>query len=432
MYKNGLFYGGITLLSLLTHISLLVVVFTRGNYDTIISPIILSSVILVSDVLYFFILKFLKQNTYTLDILLITLLNMSVIFQSCFGGVSFAAKHFIFSILALFCCHGGFRLAQNYRFIEKYKYVFYGICLVIIAAIVLFTGSRGIWIDLGFITLQPSEFLKVFYILVFATSIAQQQKKKKLFIVNIVYDNIILFALTGIIILLQWWCRDLGSLPTFAAVAGCGFLMRICYPKAKLSKKLIIGLSAVGLVIVIIALRFAPSYVQDRLHVDIWSDPTGNGWQQCKALIAIAEGGWFGKGPGQGTLHKVPAADTDIVFSSICEEWGMLMALLAVFMIILLLVTSLINMPRSYFHSTLTVGVCAAFIVQMSLNIFGSCNMIPFTGVTIPFISQGGSSMLTCGFMIGFLKAGQAMVYPVPQRPVQQPPIRQNINRRTV
>lgn len=427
MYKNGLSYGGITLLSLLTHISLLTVVFVNGSYETIMSPIILSAVILVSDLLYFFILRFLKQNTYALDILLITLLNMSVIFQSCFGGVGFSVKHFIFSVLALACCQAGFKLAENYQFIEKYKYIFYGICGVLIVSILLFTGSRGMWIDLGFITIQPSEFLKVFFILVFATSIAQQQKKKKVLFIKVVYDNMALLALTGVIMLLQWWCRDLGSLPTFAAIAACGFLMRICYPKAKLSKKFIIGLSAAGLVIVIIALKFAPSYVQDRLHVDIWSDPTGNGWQQCQALIAIAEGGWFGKGPGNGVLYKVPAADTDIVFSSICEEWGMLMALLTVFMIILLLVTALINSPRSYFHTTLTVGVCAAFIAQMALNIFGSCNMIPFTGVTIPFISQGGSSMLSCGFMIGFLKAGQAKVYPVPVRPAQQ-----NINRRTV
>ena len=225
MYKNGLSYGGITLLSLLTHISLLTVVFVKGDYETIISPIILSSAVLVSDILYFFILKFLKQNTYTLDILLITLLNMSVIFQSCFGGVGFALKHFIFSILALICCQVGFKLAQNYHFIEKYKYIFYGICGVLIVSILLFTGSRGMWIDLGFITIQPSEFLKVFFVLVFATSIAQQQKKKKVLFVRVVYDNMALLALTGIIMLLQWWCRDLGSLPTFAAVAGCGFLM---------------------------------------------------------------------------------------------------------------------------------------------------------------------------------------------------------------
>ena len=303
MYKNGLFYGGITMLSLLTHISLLAVVFAKGNYESILSPLVLSVAVLGLDIVYFCILKFLRQNTYTFDILLITLLNMSVIFQSCFGKVGFAVKHFVFVVAALVLCQAGFKLVQDYRMIEKRKYIFYGIIGVLIVSILLFTGSRGMWIDLGFITIQPSEFLKPFFALVFATSLAEQQKKKKLIGgIKVVYDNWILFGITGAIVLLQWWCRDLGSLPTFAAVAACGFIMRICYPKAKLSKKLLIGIGAAGLVVIVIALKFAPSYVQDRLHVDIWSDPTGNGWQQCQALIAIAEGGWFGKGPGFGRL----------------------------------------------------------------------------------------------------------------------------------
>lgn len=304
MYKNGLSYTIITLLSLLTHISMLTIVFIKGQYDSIMSPIILSAIILGSDILYFFILKFLKQNTYTFDILLITVLNMSVIFQSCFGKVGFAVKHFIFSVLALVFCQIGFKLAQNYKFIEKHKYIFYGIIGALVISILLFTGSRGMWIDLGFITIQPSEFIKPFFALVFATSLAAQQNKKKILGIRIVYDNWILLGITALIVLLQWWCRDLGSLPTFAAVAACGFIMRICYPKAKLSKKLLIGISAAGLVVVIIALKFAPSYVQDRLHVDIWSDPTGNGWQQCQALIAIAEGGWFGKVRIRSTLQS--------------------------------------------------------------------------------------------------------------------------------
>ena len=421
MYKNGLSYTGVTFLTLLSHISMLAIVFAKGNYDSILAPVILSAVIITSDLIYFFILKFLKQNTYTIDFLLIGILNMSVIFQSCFGKVSFATKHFIFAILALVCCQAGFKLTQNHRIIENRKYIFYGIIGVLILSILLFTGSRGMWIDLGFITVQPSEFIKPFFVLVCATSLKYQQNKHRVLGIRVVYDNWILIGVTGVIVLLQWWCRDLGSLPTFMAVAGCAFLFRICYPKAKLSKKLIIGLSVLGAAVIVIALKFAPGYVQERLNVDIWSNQNGTGWQQCQALIAMAEGGWFGKGPGNGSLYKVPAANTDIVFEAICEEWGLLVALLAVFMIILLLASSIINTPRSYFHTTLATGASAVFIAQMVLNIFGSCNMIPFTGVTIPFISQGGSSMMACGILAGFLKAGQATVFPVPVRP-QQPP----------
>ena len=287
-------------------------------------------------------------------------------------------------------------------------YILFGVLML---SILLFTGSRGIWIDLGFITLQPSEFLKPVFVLLCATSISAQQNKKKTLGFRIVRDNWYVYGCTVLIVLLQWWCRDLGSLPTFLAVAGCGLICRICYPRAKLSKKLIVGLCAGGAALAAIAVKLAPAYVLERLHVDIWKDPSGSGYQQCKALIAIAEGGWFGKGPGQGTLHKVAASDTDIVFSTICEEWGLLMALLAIFTILLILCTSLTNTPRSYYHACIVNGVVAVFVVQMTLNIFGSCNLIPFTGVTIPFISQGGSSMLTSGFLVGLLKATQSPLF---------------------
>lgn len=428
MLKNGLSYFGVMLFSLLSHISLLTIVFVKGNYDNIMSPIILSAAVLALDFVYYTALNFMKQNTYTFDILLITILNISVIFQSCFGKVGFAGKHFAFSIVALILCQISFKLVQDYRVIEKRKYIFYGIIGILIISILFFTGSRSMWIDLGFITIQPSEFIKPFFVLVFATSIIHLRNQHKILGVGIVYDNWVLVALTGVIVLLQWWCRDLGSLPTFAAVAGCGLLMRICYPKAKLSKKLIIAICIGAAAIILIALKFAPGYVQQRLNVDIWADPNGDGWQQCQALMAIAEGGWFGKGPGFGRLYKVPAADTDIIFSSISEEWGMIASLLAVFMILLLIITAIINTPRSYFHTTLSVGASAVFIVQMALNIFGSCNLIPFTGVTLPFISQGGSSMLACGILAGFLKTGQSMVYYVPTKPSPQSNIRrQNV-----
>ena len=74
----------------------------------------------------------------------------------------------------------------------------------------------------------------------------------------------------------------------------------------------------------------------------------------------------------------------------------------------------MINKPRSYYHTTMILGVAAVFVVQMGLNIFGSCNLIPFTGVTIPFISQGGTSMITCGLLAGMLKAGQSPTFRKP------------------
>ena len=406
--KGRLHYFLLTLLILMAHIGMLGVVFFKGNYDSYNAPIILSMYIVLFDIVYSIIISRRKQSVYTTDYIFMFILNMSVIFQSCFGKVGFSYKQAILSVLAIVCCEVGCKIAKNPNQLEKHKKLIYLVAIVIMLLIVFCTGSRSMWIDLGFITIQPSEFLKPVYVLLCATTITTQHKRKTIFKrIKFVPDNIVLAILTVSIVALQWWCRDLGSLPTFLAVALCGLLVRICYPETKISKREYIVLGVLALIGILCALKFAPSYVQERLHVDIWADPSGSGYQQCKALIGIAEGGWFGKGAGYGTLHNISAYDTDIVFSSICEEWGFFMGVMAVFSILILLSTTLINMPRSYYHGTLVVGTVAVFIAQMSLNIFGSCNLIPFTGVTIPFISMGGSSMLASGLLVGYIKASQ-------------------------
>ena len=412
MYHNGLRYGRIAALVLFTHIVMLLAVLFRGNYETIQDLAPLTIAVLGLDVVYIITLRFFyKQMTYTTDFLLLLILNISVIFQSCFGGIGFAAKHYITCIMALICCQIMFLLTRNHirlMAIKKYLYIVLG---VIMLAILLLTGSRSMWIQIGSLSLQPSEFMKPVFVLLCATSIMEQHEKTKVLFFYVSKEALFLTGSFLAIFVLQWWCRDLGSLPTFAAAYGCAVICRICYPKAKFSKTTLIFLCAVGVLVVIAAAKFAPGYVQDRLSVDIWNDMYGNGYQQCRALMAIAEGGLFGKGPGYGNLIEIAAADTDIVFSTICEEWGFLVALLVIFFIASLLILPMINKPRSYYHTTMILGVAAVFVVQMGLNIFGSCNLIPFTGVTIPFISQGGTSMITCGLLAGMLKAGQSPTF---------------------
>lgn len=399
---------------LMAHISMLYSMFYNGNYESPSKLIVLAMAVIGLDISYFIAMLFFKQTTYTIDFMLIFILNISLIFQSSFGGIQLSVKHLITCIASLVACRLGYILCRDHKWLQTKKKAFYIATGIIIVVILTLTGSRSMWIDLGFFTIQPSEFLKPAFILVCTTYVAEQQNKISVLNFNIVPENLIC---TGFIILicgLQWWCRDLGSLPTFVAIYLCGLCARLCYPKAKLSKKLIItGISLLG-VLAIVAVILAPPYVKARLFVDIWSDSTGDGYQQSQALIAIANGGWFGKGAGNGDLHNIFAYETDLVFASICEEWGLFFALMVVSVILIMLACPLVNPPRSYFHATLATGVCSAFVVQMALNIFGSCNMIPFTGVTVPFISQGGSSMVTCGFMMGMLIAGQSPVFKNP------------------
>ena len=294
MYKNGLSYISSSLFVLLAHFAMLAVVFFNGNYEDTSVVLKLAEIVIGFDLVYFIVMLFYKQMTYSIDFMLLLVLNMSLIFQSCFGGVGFAAKHLITCIAAIIACRAGYLLCRNHKWIQTKKKYIFAANIIIILCILTLTGSRSMWIDLGVITIQPSEFLKPAFILACSTSVMEQQNKTRILGFNIVKTNAALLGLIILIVGLQWWCRDLGSLPTFIAIYGCGMVFRLCYPKAKLSKKLIIGIGAAAACAVIAALKFAPAYVQDRLNVDIWSDNTGNGYLQCRALIAIAEGGWFG------------------------------------------------------------------------------------------------------------------------------------------
>ncbi len=411
MYKNGLSYFTSAFFVVTAHVTMLLNIFFNGNYSSVHDVALLAGVVIGLDIVYFAVMLFFKQMTFITDFLLILILNVSLIFQSGFGGVQLSLKHLITCIAALIACRIGYLICRNHNWLRMKKKIFYFGIFILILCILMFTGSRSIWIQIGSFSIQPSEFIKPLLVLICATSVIEQQNKKKVLCFNVVYENVALFGVIVFICALQWWCRDLGSLPTFIAIYVCGITFRICYPKAKFSKKTLIAAGFAFAVVVVIAIKYAPGYVQDRLYVDIWSEQTGNGYQQCQALIAIAEGGWFGKGPGNGSLCEVFAYETDIVFASVCEEWGLLYALMMILVILVMLAIPLINPPRSYYHSTMSACICAAFTVQMALNIFGSCNLIPFTGVTIPFISQGGSSMVSSGFMVGMLSACHSPVF---------------------
>lgn len=422
MYANPVAYGFSCFSVLIAHIAMIFNIYINGKYESVKDVIILGTAVIIIDVAYFVFMLFFKQKSYALDFLLILILNASFIFQSCFGGVAFETKHLITCIAAIISCKFGYLVCRNHKLLqENKKYIYGAVCAVLLVTLLISLIKHDMWINIGSFSLQPSEFIKPLFVLACATSIEEQQKKHKILFFSVVYENIALLVLTALICLVQVKAHDYGSLPTFLGIFGAGFLLRICYPKAKFSKKKLFAIAALIIVLVLIGLKYAPDYVQHRLHVDIWSDKTGDGYQQSQALIAIAKGGWFGLGPGKGSLSNVFAYNNDIVFATICEEWGMLYALMTILVIVIMMSIPLINPNRSYYHGTMSACVCAAFLIQMALNIFGSCNLIPFTGVTVPFLSSGGSSLMVSGFMIGILMAGQSPSFAANKLKKQEP-----------
>jgi cell division protein FtsW (lipid II flippase) len=139
----------------------------------------------------------------------------------------------------------------------------------------------------------------------------------------------------------------------------------------------------------------------------IWEMPLAQGFQQTRALICIASGGLLGLGAGQGWMDHVFAADSDMVFATISEEWGLLLAVMMVCAIGVLAVFTVRSaiVGRSSFY---TIGACTAaaiMLIQVILSALGTVDVVPLTGVTFPFVSNGGSSMMGTWALLAFVKA---------------------------
>jgi cell division protein FtsW (lipid II flippase) len=158
----------------------------------------------------------------------------------------------------------------------------------------------------------------------------------------------------------------------------------------------------------VIALKIAPHALQRfATWRHIWEDPLGAGFQQARALMCIASGGLLGLGPDQGLLQYVFAADSDVVFATVSEEWGLITAALSVVCIAAfsLFAIRTARVARSSFYS---IGACTAasvLVIQTILNCLGTVDVLPFTGVTFPFLSNGGTSMIGAWGLLAFVKA---------------------------
>ena len=155
-------------------------------------------------------------------------------------------------------------------------------------------------------------------------------------------------------------------------------------------------------------LHFKP-YIADRFTVwrHAWEFAQSTGYQQTRTMSAVASGGLFGAGPTDTWLKYVGAANTDLVFGVVSEEFGLLLALCAVAAIILIAVFAITSAAtaRSSFYTIASCAAAAMLTVQVTLNTLGSVDLLPLTGVTFPFVSMGGSSMLSCWSLMAFLKA---------------------------
>ena len=155
---------------------------------------------------------------------------------------------------------------------------------------------------------------------------------------------------------------------------------------------------------------FAHVKVRVAMWRNPWSDPTDKGYQIIQALLAIGSGGLFGVGLGQGTPEKIPAYYNDFIFAVVCEQLGQAFGvlLLAVYVLLILRGVTVVARARRSFEMLLGCGVLTMLGIQTFMIVAGVIKMIPLTGVTMPFLSYGGSSLLSCMAMIGILHGASA------------------------
>lgn len=252
-------------------------------------------------------------------------------------------------------------------------------------------GARN-WLEFGGFSFQPSEFVKVAYICVGASTLDRLYRKRNLFLF-IVFSAFCVCAMALI--------GDFGTALIFFAT----FLV-ISFMRSGSIATVFLAVSGAGLA-GFLAVSVKP-YIAQRFATwgHVWEDVYDKGFQQTRAMSAAASGGLYGKGAGAGWLTDIFAADTDMVFAVVCEEQGLIIGLIMVLAVLTLALFAVRSARhgRSAFYSIASCAAMSMLLVQLSLNVFGSLDILPFTGVTFPFVSRGGSSLISCWLMMSFIK----------------------------
>lgn len=253
-------------------------------------------------------------------------------------------------------------------------------------------GARN-WVSIGPLSFQPSELVKVVFVLVGATTLDRMFARR-----NLIFTLVFSAYCVGCLALMS----DFGTaLIFFVAFLAIAFLRSGDLPSVAF-------MTAAAVFACFLILEFKP-YIANRFAVyrHVWEDSAGLGYQQTRTLSALASGGLFGQGLGNGWLKKIGAANTDLVFGVIAEELGLIIALLAVSVIVLLALFTVKSAAsgRSSFYVIAACATAMIFLVQTMLNVFGSTDLLPLTGVTFPFVSCGGSSMMACWCLLAYIKA---------------------------
>ena len=304
--------------------------------------------------------------------------------------------------------------AMPLRQIRRMALLLFCVALALVCATLVFgaevKGARR-WLSLGGLSVQPSEMLKPAFVVLTAWAFSEKAVRDDMPSTTLA---LLLLPLVVAPLILQ---PDLGQTMLVSAV-WCGLFFL-----AGLHILWVIGLGGVGVMGLLLAYKFLP-HVTARFDRFLNKGDGAGAFQAETARESLLSGGWYGKGPGEGTVKRIlPDSHTDYIFAVIGEEFGILICLVVVAIFGLIVVRSLILAYRSEdpFVRFATAGLAMLFGLQASINIAVNLDLIPPKGMTLPFISYGGSSLVSLAITAGCLLAltrrrpSAAIVHTLPQ-----------------
>ncbi|MCR5583143.1 MAG: FtsW/RodA/SpoVE family cell cycle protein [Eggerthellaceae bacterium] len=323
-----------------------------------------------------------------------------------------AIRQVMWLFLGIVCMIGVLVFMKNIDRTANYKYtlMIFGILLLLSPMLpgigTEISGSR-IWLSLGSFSFQPGEIAKILIVLFLAGYLAANREMLSVFTMRLgplrlpdirtLLPMLLVWGLALIVVIFE---KDLGS----ALVVFFVFLTMLYVTTGK---RVYIAVAIILLAIGGVFAYSAFSHVQIRVStwLDPFADAQGTGYQLCQAIYSMADGGIFGVGIGNGLCDKIPVVESDYIFAAICEEAGLLGAAGVLLLFVAFAVRGIVTAARakSDVSSFIATGLTASIVLQAFIIVGGVTRLIPLTGLTLPFISQGGSSLLASFIAVGML-----------------------------
>lgn len=286
-------------------------------------------------------------------------------------------------------------IIRKVKQLSEWRWMYCGVGIVALAAVVVM-GTEQFGAKLGFLVggvgIQPSEFVKILFVFFVASSFYHSREFR---------DIVITTGLAAFHVLILVASKDLGA----ALIIFIVYLVML-YVATNQLLYVVAGLGAGA------AASVAAYYLFNHVRVRViaWKDPFASyqdgGYQVAQSLFAIGTGSWFGTGLFQGKADAIPVAETDFIFSAICEEMGLIFALciILIFLSCYVMFLNIAMQLHNRFYKLVALGLGTCFIFQSFLTIGGVTKFIPSTGVTLPLISYGGSSVLSTLIMFAIIQ----------------------------